>query len=80
MLSGKSEQQSANWSDLLLLLPLRKQVVSAQSSPSTGFVHNSYAVKAQEAGSGYAKYPGHIMDEHFAPSTIFHDIDKMIGK
>ena len=51
-------------------------------------VSNTFAVKAQEAGSGiafafeneYPKYPGYIMDEHFAPSTIFHDIDKMIGK
>ena len=51
-------------------------------------VSNTYAVKVQEAGSSipfaleneYPKYAGYIMDEHLAPSTIFLDIDKMIGK
>ena len=51
-------------------------------------VSNTYAVKVQEAGSSipfaleneYPKYPGYIMEEHLAPSTMFLDIDKMIGK
>ena len=45
-------------------------------------------MKVQEAGSSIPfalendnpKYPGYIMDEHLAPSTMFLDIDKMIGK
>ena len=51
-------------------------------------VSNTYAMKVQEAGSSipfalendYPKYPGYIMEEHLAPSTMFLDIDKMIGK
>ena len=51
-------------------------------------VSNTYTVKVQEAGSSipfaleneYPKYPGYIMDENLAPSTIFLDIDKMVGK
>ena len=45
-------------------------------------------MKVQEAGSSipfaheneYPKYPGNTSEEHLAPSTMFLDIDKMIGK
>ena len=51
-------------------------------------ISNTYAMKVQEAGSSipfahekeYPKYPGYVMEEHLAPSTMFLDIDKMIGK